>query len=290
MSPAQSPLSERLAAAFKTACLAELEALKPGNVHIFADGHGMTVQDFLRSAEAAAQEIARDELSVGQRIFAATDATWRAVGCNTNLGIVLLAAPLMHAALHGTKQSLRARLDEILSALTVEDAAWAYRAILQASPGGLGGSARYDVRDAPQVSLLEAMREAASRDRIALQYVTGFQDVFRGAQTYRSMLNRWGSTAWAATAIYLDILADNMDTHLFRKYGEEIAQQVRIEAAHHRELLLSQENPKKYQRALLEFDRSLKGRGLNPGTSADLTVASLLVVELENMVTDFACS
>ena len=42
--------SQRLADAFKAACMAELEALKPGNVHIFADGHGMTVQDFMASA------------------------------------------------------------------------------------------------------------------------------------------------------------------------------------------------------------------------------------------------
>lgn len=283
MSLGQTELSSQLAAAFKTACLSELEALKPGNVHIFADGHGMVVQDFIRSADAASQEIAKPGLTVGQRIFFAVESTWMAVGCNTNLGIVLLAAPLIHAAFGSSQDTLAERLKAVLQALTVEDAAMTYRAILQASPAGLGESAQHDVHDVPNVSLRDAMREAASRDRVALQYVSNYEDVFRGAEVYRNAYKQWGWAAWATTVVYLDFLAEISDTHLFRKYGEEVARQVRDEAAYHRNLLLAQENPKKYQRPLLEFDRNLKSRGLNPGTSADLTVASLLLVELEKM-------
>jgi len=283
MSLDQTERSSQLAAAFKAACLSELEALKPGNVHIFADGHGMVVQDFIRSAEAASQEIAKPGLTVGQRIFYAVESTWLAVGCNTNLGIILLAAPLIHAAFKSPQIALRERLKEVLQELTVEDAAMAYRAILQASPAGLGTSAQHDVHDVPGVSLLDAMREAAPRDRVAAQYASNYEDVFRGAEVYRNAYLRCGRPAWATTAVYLDFMAEISDTHLFRKYGEEVARQVRDEAAHHRKLLLEQENPKKYQRPLLEFDRDLKSRGLNPGTSADLTVASLLLVELEKM-------
>jgi triphosphoribosyl-dephospho-CoA synthase len=283
MSLGQTELSSQLAAAFKTACLSELEALKPGNVHIFADGHGMVVQDFIHSAEAASQEIAKPGLTVGQRIFYAVESTWLAVGCNTNLGIILLSAPLIHAAFRGPQIALRERLKEVLQELTVEDAAMAYRAILQASPAGLGASAQHDVHGVPDVSLLDAMREAAARDRIALQYANNYEDVYRGAEVYKNAFRRWGRAGWATTVVYLDFLAEISDTHLFRKYGEEVARQVRDEAAHHRKLLLEQENPKKYQRPLLEFDRDLKSRDLNPGTSADLTVASLLLVELEKM-------
>ena len=35
---------------------------------------------------------------------------------------------------------------------------------------------------------------------------------------------------------------------------------------------------------MLEVDAELKSNGINPGTTADLTVASLLVVRLEEMV------
>jgi triphosphoribosyl-dephospho-CoA synthase len=276
-------LSLHLAAAFKNACLAELEALKPGNVHVFADGHGMVVQDFVRSAEAASNEIACQHLTVGERIRNSIEATWQAVGCNTNLGIVLLCAPMIHAALERKGESFTECLDRVLQNLTIEDAVLSYEAILRALPAGLGESARHDVREAPQVSLLQAMTEAAPRDRIAYQYVHGFADVRKGAQVYEEACLRWGRAGWATTAVYLEFLASIEDTHIVRKYGAETAVQVKAEAKQHRDALLDEENPKKYQRTLLEFDRSLKERGLNPGTSADLTVASLLMAELEKM-------
>lgn len=283
MNTKSQELAVQLSAAFKNACLAELEALKPGNVHVFADGHGMVVQDFVRSAEAAAEEIAKPGITVGQRIYASIDATWGAVGCNTNLGIVLLCAPLIHAAFLTAETTLQSRLDRVLQALTIEDAALAFQAILRASPAGLGASAQHDVHKAPEVTLLEAMTEAAARDRIAYQYVHSYSDVLRGREVLQQALHRWGWSGWATTAVYLEFLATIPDTHLLRKFGDEVALKVMSEAAYHRDKLLHEENPKKYQRPLLDFDRDLKARGFNPGTSADLTVASLLYVEMEKM-------
>jgi triphosphoribosyl-dephospho-CoA synthase len=40
-------------------------------------------------------------------------------------------------------------------------------------------------------------------------------------------------------------------------------------------------NPKTYLGELLKFDADLKQRKINPGTSADLTVATLLAIELK---------
>ncbi len=287
MSGASLDISSRLAAAFKSACLAELEALKPGNVHIFADGHGMVVQDFVRSAEAAAVAIAEPNAVVGERIFSAMEATWAVVGCNTNLGIILLCAPLIHAVLHGHKVTLEERLQDVLQGLTVADAELTYRAIVRASPAGLGESAQHDVRARAQVTLLEAMREAQQRDCIARQYANGYADVFDiGVKRYRAAMQQWGCPVWAVTRVYLGFLAEFADTHIARKYGDDVAQMVRVEAKGHEQALLAQENPKTYQRELLKFDADLKAGGLNPGTSADLTVASVLAVSLENDMAD----
>ena len=52
--PLKKYTSAQLVAAYKNACMAELQALKPGNVHTFADGHGMTIYDFINSADASA--------------------------------------------------------------------------------------------------------------------------------------------------------------------------------------------------------------------------------------------
>ncbi len=56
----------RIAHAYIAACLAELEALKPGNVHRHAAGHGMDVADFETSARVSAPAIARAGARVGR--------------------------------------------------------------------------------------------------------------------------------------------------------------------------------------------------------------------------------
>lgn len=105
-----------VAVALREACLLELEALKPGNVHRYAVGHGMTLADFETSAETLNQVFSRSKLTVGERIYRAVAATRGAVGCNTNLGIVLLAAPLAEAALRTGTAGLRRSLGSVLEA------------------------------------------------------------------------------------------------------------------------------------------------------------------------------
>src|SRR5262245_31695766 len=73
----------RIAAAFEAACLDELEAPKPGNVHRYADGHRMTADDFVRSAVAAARPLSQTGARVGQRILGAVEATVATTGSNT---------------------------------------------------------------------------------------------------------------------------------------------------------------------------------------------------------------
>ena len=150
---------EAISRSFHDSCLAELDALKPGNVHRFGDGHRMTIADFVASAEAAAPLIGRQGLALGTRIRLAVEATRRAVGQNTNLGIILLAAPLAGAALD-PQGRLSKPPQSMLQGLSVDDAREAYRAIRETKPGGLGEAPRHDVASEPEVSLLEAMRVA----------------------------------------------------------------------------------------------------------------------------------
>jgi len=272
-----------IAGAFKQACLDELSALKPGNVHIYADGHGMVVQDFIKSADVASAVIAQPYLSVGQRILAAVEATWQAVGCNTNLGIILLAAPIIQAAFSDNPGDLRSRLQTVLNELTVDDAKLAYQAIQRASPAGLGQSEHHDVNLEPTVSLLAGMQEAQQRDLIARQYANGYAEIFEfGISRYHQTLTRWERPGWATTSVYLAYLAQFNDSHIARKYGAKVADNVRQEAEVHDQVLLSHANPKLYLKELMHFDAALKVRGLNPGTSADLTVATLLMGAIIN--------
>ncbi len=284
-SPSDAALPPRSAAlrrAFLAACRTELEALKPGNVHVYADGHGMTVEDFLRSAAAAAPALCRPGSGVGRRIRAATEASWAAVPRNTNLGIILLAAPLIVAAEKGEGR-LPDRVARLLAALTVADAEDCFAAIARANPAGLGRVPAQDVTETPTVTLREAMVLAAARDLIARQYATDYRDVFAVgvARIAENGLRRY-SAKWTATLVFLDFLATFPDSHIARKYGADTAESVRGEAEELGKRL--PEDPESAFPMLLAFDRSLKERGINPGTSADLTVASLLAFEISELL------
>jgi triphosphoribosyl-dephospho-CoA synthase len=278
------------AQAVKAACLIELKAMKPGNISVHGAGHGMTLADFVASAEAIAAVIAKPGLCVGERILACIRKTRKAVNCNTNLGIVLLSAPLVAAAVEPQASgSLRFRLQKVLADLSVQDAKLAYEAIRLASPAGLGRAQRHDVQAVPQVTLLQAMREARTRDRIAYQYASGFEDIFGfGVVRVHQGLERWGSQKWAAVGTYLGFLGHFPDTHIVRKWKAETARKVMRKAAKLEKELLDSIKAEKLMPQLLDFDAELKRAGINPGTSADLTVASLLAVRLEKMLGKFS--
>lgn len=254
----------------------EIEALKPGNVHVFADGHRMSAGQFLESARVSAGPLTDPGLAVGRRILGAIRATRDAVGANTNLGIVLLAAPLIRVA-EMPGSDLRANLGVMLDGMDMDDTAATFEAIALASPGGLG-SAKNDVREKPAIGLLEAMREAAHRDMIARQYSTSFADIFgTGLAEYEGALARGESGMWPTIAAYMAFLAGFADSHVARKQGMETANEVKKEAAGVQAALHSEKDEAARMRLLLDFDRDLKARAINPGTSADLTVACLLV-------------
>jgi triphosphoribosyl-dephospho-CoA synthase len=271
--------------AFLDACLLDVLALKPGNVGAHGAGHGMQAVDFVRSARAAAPAIAAEGVTVGERIHAGIAASRAAVDANTNLGIVLLAAPLAHAALQVrsrlTRPGLRASLAEVLAGLTVADAQLAFEAIRQANPGGLGEAARHDVRAPAQVGLLEAMREAANRDSIARQYVSGYVDVLdTGLERLAAARAAGRDRRWAATEVFLDFLCRYPDSHVARKFGPIEAEALRREACAQAEAARQGGGARAMRAQLQAWDAALKARALNPGTSADLTVATMFASEL----------
>lgn len=280
----QSFTPQQLSQAYEQACLAEIEAIKPGNVHIFADGHGMVVKDFIQSAAVSSKMIARADMALGERIYRTVEATWEDVGCNTNLGIVLLCAPIIQAALEPASMPLYDRLADVINSSTQMDADWMFKAITLANPGGLGQAEEHDVMLPAACTLLEAMATAANRDFIALQYKNGYQHIIeKGLIQYEYALSLWNNSAWAATALYLFWLSHYLDSHIVRKYGSKLAKTVKEESLEYYDGFLVHKNPKNYFAKLMTFDGSLKARNINPGTSADLTVATLLLYSVNTI-------
>ncbi|HIL40677.1 MAG TPA: triphosphoribosyl-dephospho-CoA synthase, partial [Methylococcales bacterium] len=183
---------EQLMALYVQACELELQTFKPGNVSVYADGHDMVVDDFRLSAQVSAKSITNSNYSLGEKIYYAVQHTREVVGCNTNLGILLLAAPLFEAVKYlPAVNSLQKAVERVLSETTIADANWVFKAIALANPGGLGCSGQQDVHGEASVSLVEAMDLAKDKDRIAVQYATGYKDVFNlSILMYNSAISR----------------------------------------------------------------------------------------------------
>jgi triphosphoribosyl-dephospho-CoA synthase len=252
---------------YRAACLAELDALKPGNVHAYAAGHRMVVADFVASADVSAPALAQGGAGVGTRIHDGVAATMAAVAQNTNLGILLLCAPLATAAERGQPVA------SVLRSLDRSDSEGVFTAIRLANPGGLGRAGRHDVAAAAPESLLDAMAEAADRDRIARAYVTDFADVPAiGLPALAAARAQGLDPSWCTTAIHLAYLQSVPDSHVARKHGTAAAESLRQEAE---AALAGLDLADRPAETLLALDASMKARGLNPGTSADFTVATL---------------
>jgi triphosphoribosyl-dephospho-CoA synthase len=84
--------------------------------------------------------------------------------------------------------------------------------------------------------------------------------------------------------VYLEFLAGFPDSHIARKHGPDAAARVQGQALEARERYRNTATPEEALRDLLTFDRRLKLSGLNPGTSADLTVASVFADRLTRIL------
>jgi triphosphoribosyl-dephospho-CoA synthase len=284
-----------IAAAAQLACLLEASAPKPGNVspgRHFADAR---YEDFLASAAAIGEPLSgAGDRPVGATVRLAVDATAGWVRSNTNLGIVLLLAPLARAAARAAHLSgpapagdaralcadrLRAAVRDVLDATTVADARDVYAAIRRAAPGGLGRAEAQDVSGEPTMSLLEVMRLAAGRDGIAREYATAFETTFGAGAPALTRARRDG-LEWdeAVVETFLALLAGAPDTHVARRAGAAAAEAVSARA---RDVLAAGGvRTADGRRGIDDLDGLLRDahNTANPGTAADLTAAAIFVV------------
>jgi len=297
-----SPGDRQIAAAAQLACLLEATAPKPGNVspgRHFADAR---FEEFLASAAAIGPALAgAGQRPLGVTIRAAVEATSAWSRSNTNLGLVLLLTPLVKAASIARRRvgghadrpwspelaeavddtTLRAALRGVLASTSVDDARNAYAAIRLARPGGLGRAEGQDVAHEPTVGLLETMVLASGRDGIAYEYATAFEVTFELAAPALAAA-RTDGLSWDAAVVetFLTVLAARQDTHIARRSGGRLAEEVSRRAA--AALAAGGVRTVTGRRTIDEMDASLRdpANRANPGTTADLTAAAIFVVLL----------
>ena len=282
MTPERPDLVDRVAIAAQLACLLEASAPKPGNVSPGRHFSDTRYEHFLASAAAIGPAFRQaGERPLGLTVRMAVESTSQWTQSNTNLGIILLMAPIARAAFDCSDAALRDRVDRVLKAATIDDAREVYSAIRRAAPGGLGRAPDQDVAEEPTLPLLDVMKLAMDRDTVAREYATTFDVTFTiGAPALERALADRLSWEDAVLELYLTLLGEIPDTHVIRRAGSARAEEIRRDAARR---AAAWRSPLIVRALAIEaMDRRMRDPGnlANPGTTADLTAASIFVVLL----------
>jgi triphosphoribosyl-dephospho-CoA synthase len=265
------------------ASIMEATAPKPGNVHRGADFEDASYPDFIVAATLVAPILeAAVEVPLGQTILAAVLATRRGVQTNTNLGTLLLVAPLAKVP---RTELLERGIPDVLARISADDTRDVYEAIRVANPGGLGKVDQADVSDAPPSDLLAAMRLAADRDLVARQYTNDFDTVLNVVRPGLAAALKSGLTlSDAIVHVHLQTMAEYPDSLIARRRGPEVARQAADRAAS--VLAAGRPRDEAYEDALADLDFWLRcdGHLRNPGTTADLVTAGLFAALRDGII------
>lgn len=283
-------------------CVLEVACPKPGNVNRYFDFSDTTLEHYLASAVAIGETLRNaaeagfnhafkgrySDIGIGKLIHETVSESqrWHSGG-NTNLGIAALLVPLcasygaaVRVAPEPGDDLVRDVFHSIMSDTTPQDAVDFYKAVREAKPGGLGRHPYLDVNDPRSdeeiidrnIGLFQVLK-ISSHDSIARELIDKMRITFEiGSPTILREYNKSGSLRRGILHGYMKILSEVPDSLIVRKKGLQAAKEVSREA----ERLLKHRLPSEGLRAFDEMLRS-KNNALNPGTTADLTVSSLMV-------------
>ncbi len=294
------------------AILLEVSADKPGNVNFSASFQGTRAEHFLASAVAAGpsfQEAAERGIQIADGKRSLSEAglgelvkmgvkdvmAWQRGG-NTILGTIMLFAPIAVAAgmtptQEGFKMDftqLRKNIDAVIKASTAMDSVHLYEAIDIAMPSGLNEAPDLNVKDPnskqrllnENVTLYKVFDIAKDYDDICSEWIRNYPITFDLAYPYLTEQLKEGDQNTAVINTFLKILSQHPDTFIARKAGLDKAKKVSEQAKWVLELggAASPDG----MVAVAKFDRSLReaGNSYNPGTTADITAATLALCTL----------
>ncbi len=303
------PLSDiEIAQAVQIASLLEASAAKPGNVYPNKCFKDLNYHHFLFSSAAVFPAfLDLENKSVGEIILEGVKQTHSFIKTNTNLGILLLIAPLAAAYVNLRKKDLINSADKkelkkllkqetnfILKNLTKKDAKLVYQAINYSKAGNLNKVEEGDIKNEVELTLYQAMKLAQNRDKIAAEYVNGFSLTFDFAYpVFKKNLKKFSKLDEAIIQSYLEILAKYPDTLIARKWGNDFAVKISEKAKKLLKKLKDITDYKVREEEIKKFDKYLRSKNekINPGTTADFTAAVIFVAILisgKEIITNWA--
>jgi triphosphoribosyl-dephospho-CoA synthase len=254
---------------------------KPGNVDRHRDLSDLRFEHFLAGAVGAADglELAATGAAVGPAFERAVEGMAAQEGGNTQFGALLLLVPLVRAARDDLSQPVA---ESVVEETTVADAAAFYRAfehvdVFVAEPPA--EMAPLDVRrgadavpelEARGLTLFDVMARSVPGDDVAGEWVRGFDRSFAAAERLAAAD---GPILERTADVFLSLLAERVDTLVAKRHEEAVAAEVTERAA-----TLHDRNALETDREAVEtFADELVDRGINPGTTADVTAAGLFI-------------
>ena len=270
----------KVKSSYIASCTYDVQCIKPGNVN-YLSGHRDTVNDdFIKSFEVTSDIISLPNLSLGQRIYKCVESTKEAIDNNTNLGIILLCSVFIQSLLENEKHSISEAIKAVIMNASHQDVTDMCSAISLADPGGLGSHESYDVRSRPNISLHEIMSLSSNYDQISNQYSTYFADIFNFIiPTLHNSMNKIKDAKYAISYSFLKILEKYPDSHITRKYGHKIAKKTSNEASDLIKILDGDTRHESWGKNLMSLDKHYKMTRVNPGTTADLLVVSMMIYD-----------
>jgi triphosphoribosyl-dephospho-CoA synthase len=249
---------------------------KPGNVDRCHDYPETRLEHFLAStifARTALEEAETGRGRIGEIIRHAVRDTNCHTGGNTHFGAFILLIPLVYGG--DIPGAIRA-----IEKTDVSDAVAFYKAFALTSVK-MNITDDLDVNDPHSLTmirdrdmtLLDVMRHSAPNDMVAREWVTGFLLTRRGAD----LLIQFGAGRQSIVNTYLTLLASEPDTFIIKKHGIAVAQDTMAVA---REVLEG-------KRSLEDFDAECINLDINPGSTADIIIASIFIALKEGWQWDF---
>jgi triphosphoribosyl-dephospho-CoA synthase len=294
------------------AILLEVSANKPGNVNFTANFENTHTEHFLASAIAAGpifQKAAKRGIQIanGKRTINKAELgkliklcikdvmEWQHGG-NTILGTVMLLIPISVAAgmtpinekYEMDFNILRKNINNIIYASTATDSVHLYEAIELAMPSGLNQAPDLSVNN-PQskqrlitenITLHQVFNISKNYDDICSEWINNYPITFDEAYPYlKEQLTKTDQNT-AIVNTFLKILAQHPDTFIARKAGIEKAKTISTQAK--KILEIGGATTTAGKTAITEFDHNLRktGNDHNPGTTADITAATLSLCTL----------
>lgn len=257
---------------------------KPGNVDRAREYPDLRFEHFMAGAVGANEglRVAAAGDPIGESFERAIEGMADQRGGNTQFGALLLLVPLIRAASDrdgassGSDELTPECVAQVAETTTVADAAAFYRAFehvdvaVDDPPADMEaldvrrGADAVPAIEKRELTLFDVFERSADRDGVAREWVSGFPRTFAAADRIAALD---GPVSERAARIFLELLADEPDTHVVTKYGESTAQEVSAAAA---TALDGDTDPNALADDLVE-------RGVNPGTTADLVAAGLFV-------------